>query len=458
MKIKTVLYEKLCQLYDENSELLLKIGQFLEPELEDIVDSFYDELIQLSEIESILQHSIVQKNLKHSQKKWIQDFFKPRNSTDVQLLVDRQNEIGKLHANININLNYFTYGISIMKREIFSRFSHNFELLSDFEKAFIATGQIFDILVSIISEAYFADEIIHETNELSLKMKGLSQNTAIECERLRSLLLDWVRSSLSFLYRTPNITLDKLPKLEHSNFGLWVVYKSELLSHTINVSNELKKYIRQIDDSFINAARFHSEKNQDNFFKSIDQLNDDVSKASWFISSIVDQALEIDTGTDALTRLFNRRYVDTICRRHTEISMKQGHPFSMLMIDIDHFKQVNDNYGHDSGDAVLKQFSELLLLSVRTSDFIFRIGGEEFLVILGNTNEENAFFVAEKIRCACEEYSFNLTTNIQIKKTCSIGVSTFAGHPDYKRIIKLADLALYEAKEKGRNQVVIKSE
>lgn len=458
MNIKAVLQEKLGRLYEENSELIARVGQFLEPELETIVDSFYDELTQVPEIASILQHSIVQKNLKGSIRKWIQDFFKPRSPEDIQLLVDRQAEIGQLHANINVNLNYFTHGISIMKREIFSRFSDNLESPKDVEKAFLITGQLFDILVSIISEAYFSNEIIHETNELSLKMKGITQNTAIECERLRSLLLDWVRRSLSFLYRTHDISLEKLPKLENSNFGLWVIYKSELLSHTLNVSVELKRHIRKIDDSFIDAARFRSGNNQEQFFESVDRLNEDVSKASWFISTIVDQALEIDTGTDSLTRLFNRRYLDTICRRHTDISMKQGHPFSILMIDIDHFKQVNDSYGHDAGDSVLKQFSELLLLSVRTSDFIFRTGGEEFLVILGNANKESAYFIAEKIRLKCEEYLFKLPFNKQIQKTCSIGMSTFSGHPDYKRMLKLADTALYEAKESGRNQIAIKNE
>ena len=457
MKIKTVLQEQLCKLYEEKSDMLIKIGNFLEPDLIDIVDAFYTELIELPEIANILEHYIVKKNLKQSQRNWIHDFFQPLNAKDIQILIERQTHIGKLHANLNINLNFFTHGISIMKREIFSRFSQNFLFPKDIEQAFIVTGQLFDILVSIISEAYFSNEIIHETNELSLKMKGMTQNTAIECERLRSSLLDWMRSSLSFLYRTPEIDLNKLPRLQYSNFGLWVIYKSELLSHTLNVSSELKKYITQIDESFLYAARCRSEINQEKFFESIDRLNDDISKASWFISSIVDQAIEIDTGTDSLTRLFNRRYLDTICRRHTDISMKQGHSFSILMIDIDHFKLINDNYGHDSGDAVLKQFSELLLLSVRTSDFVFRTGGEEFLVLLGNTDEKDALIVAEKIRQKCEEYIFILPESRNIQKTCSIGVATFNGHPDYNRIIKLADLALYEAKEKGRNQAIFKN-
>jgi diguanylate cyclase len=163
--------------------------------------------------------------------------------------------------------------------------------------------------------------------------------------------------------------------------------------------------------------------------------------------------LELNTGMDTLTRLLNRRYLETILRRQTDISMKQGFPYSILILDLDHFKQVNDTYGHEIGDAVLKQFSELLLLSVRSSDFIFRYGGEEFLIVLSNVDRQKAGNIAEKIRQKCEDHVFQLPTHQPIRKTCSIGVASYSGHPDFKRIIQQADLAMYEAKAHGRNQV-----
>ncbi|MBF0573331.1 MAG: GGDEF domain-containing protein [Desulfamplus sp.] len=457
MSIKETIDKKIEKLYSDNVELLTKIGELLEPELTNIVDLFYSELMEIPQMASILKNAIVEKNLKESQKKWIHDFFKPHNRKDVNMLTERQKKIGKLHANININLNYFTYGISIMKSEIFSRI-YKAELSRDeLFQVFSVVDQLFDILVSIISEAYFSNEMVHETNELSLKMKGMSQNTAIECERLRSLLLDWVRNSLTFLYQTSQIDINTIPKLKESSFGLWVIYKADLLSHTMDISSELKNHIRQIDESFLTAAKYRIENNQTEFFEKIQNLNEAVSKASWYISTIVDQVIEMDSGMDSLTRLFNRRYIDTILRRQTEISMKQGLPYSILMLDIDHFKLVNDTYGHDSGDAVLKQFSELLLLSVRTSDFIFRYGGEEFLIVLGSAEKKEALVVAEKIRRKCEEHTFKLPGNKNLYKTCSIGVASYSGHPDYNRLIKEADLALYAAKEKGRNRVISES-
>ncbi|MBF0467938.1 MAG: GGDEF domain-containing protein [Desulfamplus sp.] len=470
MSIKEILSMKLQQLYEENTELLVEIGNLLEPELAQIVDAFYVELLEIPEITPILKNAIVEKNLKESQKQWIHDFFKPRTAKDIKALIERQERIGSIHANININLNYFTYGIGLMKREIYLRIHQYFitqECQSDincnqaayvlehrnFTQAFLVVGQLFDVLVSLISEAYFLNEMVHETNELSLKMKGMTQNTAIECERLRSLLLDWLRNTLTFLYQTPDINVHQLPKLQYSGFGLWVIYKADFLSHTVNISAELKKYIQEIDDALFTAANCRADRNETSFFDSVSELNNTVSKASWFISTIVDQVIELDTGMDSLTRLFNRRYLDTILRRQTNISMKQGFPYTILMLDLDHFKQVNDTYGHDGGDAVLKQFSELLMLSVRSSDFIFRYGGEEFLIVLSNVDSQEALSIAEKIRYKCETHMFMLPMNKQINKTCSIGVASYNGHPDYNRIIKKADLALYEAKNNGRNQV-----
>jgi diguanylate cyclase len=256
------------------------------------------------------------------------------------------------------------------------------------------------------------------------------------------------------LYQSPEINPGSLPKLQYSNFGLWVIYKSDLLSHTLNVSVELKKQIQEIDEALFVAAKYRQERDDAKFFEGITALNDAVTRTSWFISSLVDQVIELDTGMDPLTRLFNRRYLDTILRRQTDISMKQGLPYSVLLLDLDHFKHVNDMYGHENGDAVLKQFSELLLLSVRTSDFIFRYGGEEFLIVLGNVGPQEAQTIAEKIRHQCEGHKFQLSGSTQIHRTCSIGIASYDGHPDYNRIIGQADAALYAAKNGGRNRVV----
>jgi len=159
--------------------------------------------------------------------------------------------------------------------------------------------------------------------------------------------------------------------------------------------------------------------------------------------------------TDQLTGLYNRRYLEEILNKIAATTIRGKALIGILLIDIDYFKKVNDTLGHDAGDEVLKELSKVLVISIRDSDFAIRFGGEEFLVILQNVNDEHAILkVAEKIRTTFE------TTKIAVSgktltKTVSIGVSVFP--TDTKKIweaIKYADLALYEAKHSGRNKVV----
>ena len=127
---------------------------------------------------------------------------------------------------------------------------------------------------------------------------------------------------------------------------------------------------------------------------------------------------------------------------------------SILMLDLDYFKKVNDSYGHDVGDKVLIELSKVLVKSVRTSDMVIRYGGEEFLIVLQNTSEKYGDKMAEKIRLAVEEMKIQVTGAV-IQKTISIGISDFPDDSDtFWQALKYADVALYKAKENGRNQAV----
>lgn len=454
MNIREILLLKLNELYSGSSgELINSIGKLVTPETEEIVDIFYNELMEIPDIAPILENNIVQKNLKKSLKQWILDLFKAYDSNQINELVTKQRKIGLVHANINVNLNYFNHGITILKREIYERIKKGIDDRQKFPEIFIVINELFDTLVSVISESYFSAELLHENNELSLKMKGLTQHTAIECERLRSLLLDWLRNTLTAIYQLPNDKLDTIQMLKYSNFGLWAIYKADFVSHPQNLSMELKKQIYAIDQVLLETIEHRKNEADEKFKQEINNLNEIVTKTCWYIASIVDQALEMDTGMDPLTRLFNRRYLNTILRRQTDISIKQNLPYAVLILDLDYFKKINDLHGHDNGDLVLKQFSEILLMSVRTSDFIFRYGGEEFLIVLGNAQQNEAEKIAEKIRRRCEEHKYEITDGKTIRLTCSIGIAIHQGHPDHSRVIKEADIAVYLAKEGGRNRV-----
>ncbi|MHB1619526.1 MAG: GGDEF domain-containing protein [Sulfuricella sp.] len=157
---------------------------------------------------------------------------------------------------------------------------------------------------------------------------------------------------------------------------------------------------------------------------------------------------------DAMTGLYNRRFLEEYVTTLVATSQRRQSPFSVLMLDLDYFKQVNDTFGHEAGDKVLKTLAETLVKSVRTSDMVIRYGGEEFLIVLLDTGAEVAMDVAEKIRAKVEETRVSLPGTM-LQKTISIGVSEFPADTDtFWQTVKFADVALYEAKSQGRNRVI----
>lgn len=165
--------------------------------------------------------------------------------------------------------------------------------------------------------------------------------------------------------------------------------------------------------------------------------------------------------TDVLTGVNNRRFFDQ--RLKEEVSSAQRHVSSLscLFFDVDHFKQVNDTYGHHAGDIVLKEVAELIRSSLRTGDVLARYGGEEFSALLSKTSTNKAYEIAERIRSNIEQKKFKIDKGRTIKITISIGMSTYIPDmnnnttPDIgQKLVGEADANLYQAKRSGRNKVV----
>jgi diguanylate cyclase (GGDEF)-like protein len=163
--------------------------------------------------------------------------------------------------------------------------------------------------------------------------------------------------------------------------------------------------------------------------------------------------------TDPLTRLRNRRFLEQTIGADVELAARGGvdRDLVILMIDLDHFKSVNDQYGHAAGDAVLVALAQLLLQTVRTSDTVVRWGGEEFLIVVRFVNRVHAAEVAEKLRSAVAAHPFQLPDGTTIRRTCSIGFAAWPFSPtapralSWERVVDLADAALYMSKHGGRD-------
>lgn len=156
--------------------------------------------------------------------------------------------------------------------------------------------------------------------------------------------------------------------------------------------------------------------------------------------------------TDPLTGLANRRYFNERFEQAASMAARRRQPLSLVMADIDHFKSVNDTYGHDSGDRVLKGFADLMAKTCRTEDLAGRFGGEEFVLLLPGTDAPSAYHASERLRTALAEA--DLMENGR-PITASFGVAQYRDAETLEALIRRADRCLYEAKEGGRNRTVL---
>ena len=168
------------------------------------------------------------------------------------------------------------------------------------------------------------------------------------------------------------------------------------------------------------------------------------------------QHLEYQTQVDSLTGLFNRRAFEKKIQEEFDRSLRYHNPFSLLILDVDNFKTINDTYGHHGGDAVLVKISETLRDKTRKSDFPSRYGGEEFVLILPETDLDNAVQVAGKIHEAIRTHAFGTSTD-PFNLTVSIGVSSTSSqfYSDWRQMLADADRALYVAKNSGKDRIEI---
>ncbi|MBU0665637.1 MAG: diguanylate cyclase [Proteobacteria bacterium] len=184
------------------------------------------------------------------------------------------------------------------------------------------------------------------------------------------------------------------------------------------------------------------------------EYNDEIGVLARSFYEMADK-LETEVCHDALTSLYTRNVFQIRLVEEYARSQRNNIPFAVLMLDVDHFKMVNDTHGHEVGDEVLRHIAANLIGQTRGSDCAARYGGEEFIILLPETHRRAALHVAEKIRLRIETDPFLLLDGRKIQLTISIGIARFPEDTsDYNRLISMADQAMYKAKENGRNTVV----
>ena len=259
--------------------------------------------------------------------------------------------------------------------------------------------------------------------------------------------------------------LDKLRSFLKDEFGLEEGFANSYIDSVAEKTVEILSSYNLDPGNFKPYSELMMEANEElgrinlSYEQLVIKLKQEKNRAEKFASELqtANEKLRELAFRDGLTGLYNHRYFQELMEREMERASRYGHPLSLIMIDIDHFKKINDTHGHPQGDIVLKKIAAVISSALRSSDIAARYGGEEFSIILPETALKGAAVLAERIRVAVEKLKIPLNGK-QITQTVSLGVTTY--DPDKKKIkkgiiIDLADKAMYLSKEKGRNRVSI---
>ena len=272
------------------------------------------------------------------------------------------------------------------------------------------------------------------------------------------------QSSVLKLTRILHLSSLFIGLLEENNraMSLWKIKETVYdfgFSTEINVNEIWDKICEQIQEIF---PLFDLEVSKDEYIQIIENARAELSKLSVeFINNSIQQNKEMDALKqqvirDSMTQLYNHHHFRQVLQSELSRAQRYKRPLALLFGDIDHFKAVNDTYGHLAGDRIIKALATKLRMETRNSDHAARYGGEEFAVILPETTKEGAILIAERLRSEIESMDITYGGN-SISVTLSFGIADFTDNKqaDIDELISRADKALYQAKEQGRNRCII---
>jgi diguanylate cyclase (GGDEF)-like protein len=237
-------------------------------------------------------------------------------------------------------------------------------------------------------------------------------------------------------------------------FGIWLKEKGKEYIDEEHILKDLKHLHKDFHNLIEIAESYKKNKKfKDLYFMILNIQNIVIWIGNEFLY-LNTKFIKLEMSIDPLTGAFNRRSFETIIQKLLEISQITDAPITLAIADLDYFKKINDTFGHLAGDEALKHFVNIIKRNLRKSDYVFRIGGEEFLILLPNTELKDGVEIVERIRKDLEENPLHYDGK-EIKITASFGLAEVDKEKYINEIIKKADEKLYKAKELGRNRVVV---
>lgn len=430
----------------ETNATLSRIQPLLTPNIPAYVDTFYEVLLSEPASAKFLNNELVEKRLKTSMTEWLKETISPKEEEYISDSIRYHQRVGEVHARVEIPMSLVDAGMTILKGEIFETIIRNQGPTDETAEAVTTLNRLLDSALSLINDSYMRGKVANERSSQEFITVSSAQEVALEIERIKSSIYQWITSTLVSHKFTEGALDESLLK---KDFGLWIKHKFPLITSDAMRLTSVQTALEHSDEARARLALAQSSAEKE----LASRLTDALQELIWLLTDEANRHLAKESKQDALTSLLERRFLSPIMQQETSMAIQGSHGYSVIMIDLDHFKRINDLYGHQAGDIVLKLVSKLIKEKIRLTDYAFRFGGEEILVVAPELENDDAIKLAERIREDIEHLFIELPDCRHVKVTASLGVATFFGHPDYQRLLNDADTKLYEAKRAGRNCV-----
>lgn len=407
-------------------------------------DIFYKTLLRHPDAATFLSHDVINVQLHHALTNWLRTLF-PESAPDLDTLIRIQRHIGLVHARTRVPIHVILHGARLLKYELRHHLFARQLPPQTLSAAIDYTETMMDLAIEVMSQEYVLDLTKEIEDDEAYRLITLSQDVALERETQRGALLEWGQKAVLGIF---GAATGPIQPLENAPFGLWLNHKGSLLFPANAGLRQIQSNVRHIDRTLLPGITAETPPS----LGKVKDLQAALEEIRFLLDELFRKHEALENGRDPLTRVLSRRFLPSILGREVTSAFHRNTPFSLLLLDIDHFKTINDRFGHTSGDTVLRHIAELVVTCSRGNDFVFRYGGEEFLIALVETSGHDAEITAERLRARIEESPIPGLGDAPVRVTASIGVATFDGHPDYTHLIEDADRALYRAKSLGRNR------
>ena len=452
-KYISVIFKEWLPLYDGlKPEVKAILKNIAAEQSEALAARFYDFIFQDPDIARHLTYDLVQERLSRSLAVWVNDILTSEKD-QLQALAERQYHIGSIHARIGIPAEAVLRGARQLKAGLI-------EYVRDNDKIDHQTGlatihyavMAINMAIEMMCHAYTLSHYRATKNEEAFRLYSLMDNVPMEYGKQQVSLSGWENSAI-FNIVSENKSDINGTLLSESEFGLWFRHKCVRYFNKNPQMQEIADLISKVD-ALLSAWKSSSEgseyKNTQALLQGIHINCQQIGSQMGVLFSSLSQ---MQSGKDTLTSLLNRRYLPVVLKHEVTLAMEYELPMTVAIVDIDHFKEINDNWGHATGDKVLIEVASRLMNFVSKHHQAWRLGGDEFAILLRDVHSE------AEVKTLCTSLSsqflepFNLHNGHTATLSLSIGYALAWEHASAENLQEFADQNMYRMKHRRIPQV-----